>query len=180
MQSIIKHRIDAAIIMDGNGRWAMQRGLARSAGHFAGVEALRATIRTAAEQHLHSLTIYAFSADNWQRPEPEVSALMALIRNFLTRELAKLSTNNVRLTFIGRRDRLDGDIVAHMRHAELVTSDCTGLHVRIALDYSARDSILRVADTYARAGSSYQAFGQALADDGGPANIDLLIRTGGE
>lgn len=180
MQSICDYRTNVAIIMDGNGRWATRRGLPRNSGHYAGVMALRTTVATAAEQQIASLTVYAFSSDNWRRPKAEVSGLMNLIRGFLKRELAELYRNNVRVTFIGRRDRLDDDVVGHIKHAEAVTKSCTGLHVRIALDYSAQDAILRVADTYARAGSSRCAFGRALADDGGPYAIDLLIRTGGE
>ncbi len=180
MQSNVECKIDIAIIMDGNGRWATKRGLPRSAGHQAGVSALRTTVAAAARLGVKSLTVYAFSAENWQRPEPEVSALMSLVRRFMSQELANLYAQNIRLTFIGRRDRIDPDIAAHMMHAEAITCDRTALHLRIALDYSARDAILRVADRFARVGASRDAFGRALADDGGPETLDLLIRTGGE
>ncbi|MFY0611092.1 MAG: di-trans,poly-cis-decaprenylcistransferase [Hyphomicrobiaceae bacterium] len=180
MQSNLNSRIDVGIIMDGNGRWAERRGLSRSSGHYAGVSALRSTIEAGCRLALRSLTIYAFSSANWMRPKGEVAALMTLIRNFLSRELASLTAHNVRLTFIGRRDRLQDDIVSLIKHAENVTSACDGLHVRIALDYSGRESILAVADRFTRCGSSIDAFGKALAGDGGPVNVDVIIRTGGE
>lgn len=180
MQSNLKCKINVGIVMDGNGRWAERRRQPRSAGHYAGVATLRSTVEAAVKLGLRSLTVYAFSSANWQRPEQEVSAIMALVRSFLARELAQLVMHNVRLTFIGRRDRIPVEIASFIEHAEQITMDCNGLHVRIAFDYSAREAILNVADRYARCGSSVEAFGNVLATDGGPQNIDLIVRTGGE
>jgi undecaprenyl diphosphate synthase len=151
--------LHVGIIMDGNGRWATRRGLPRGAGHRAGVEAVRRVVTAAPELGVTALTLYAFSADNWKRPAPEVFILMRLFARYLQREVAPLAEQGVRLSVVGRRDRLPAPLVTAIAGAELATVAGTRLHVRIAVDYSGRAAI--------RAG--------ALLPD-----VDLVIRTGGE
>jgi undecaprenyl diphosphate synthase len=173
-------RLHVAIIMDGNGRWANARGLPREAGHHAGVAALREVTQAAALRGIGTLTVYAFSADNWRRPAAEVSALMAILSGYFENELARLVNADIRLTAIGRRDRLADSIVALIRHAETVTSDCGGLNLRVALDYSGRDSILAAVHACPPGALTREALsGQLAAGAGGP-DVDLLIRTSGE
>src|SRR3954468_12926116 len=128
--------LHVAIIMDGNGRWASRRGLPRTAGHRAGADAVRRVVEAAPDLGVATLTLFAFSSDNWRRPPDEVSALMGLLRHYLRSELRRLTENGVRLTVIGRRDRLPdglGDVIAE---AEQRSVRGTRLHLRIALDYS--------------------------------------------
>ncbi|HJZ20716.1 MAG TPA: polyprenyl diphosphate synthase, partial [Bradyrhizobium sp.] len=131
--------------MDGNGRWAARRNLSRLRGHEAGVEAIRRVVEAAPRQGVGTLTLYAFSSDNWRRPKPEVSALMALLRSYLANEVESLVRNGVRLSVIGRRDRLPDGIAAAIGRAEAATISGDALHLRIAVDYSARDAILSAA-----------------------------------
>ena len=131
--------------MDGNGRWATRRGLSRLRGHEAGVEAIRRVVEAAPDQGIGTLTLYAFSTDNWRRPKAEVAALMALLRFYLANEVESLVRNGVRLTVIGRRDRLPDGIASAIARAEAATSRGETLHLRIAVDYSARDAILSAA-----------------------------------
>ena len=163
-----------AIIMDGNGRWARQRGLPRIEGHRRGADAVRRTIECAPKFGITDLTLYAFSSDNWRRPADEVSALMRLLTVYLQTEVDRCRYNGVRITAIGRRDRLQPEIVKLIENAERDTRDCRTLHVRIAIDYSSRDAILAAAKrcrSFTR-----EAFAAAL-----PApDVDLLIRTAGE
>jgi undecaprenyl diphosphate synthase len=177
--------LHVAIIMDGNGRWAMARGLARVSGHKVGGEAVRRTVEAAAALDVGILTLYAFSADNWQRPPAEVAALMKLFRKYLLAETEKCRQRGIRLQVIGRRDRLNHSLVAAISAAEARTAECDKLCLRIAVDYSARDSIVRAARTL----PPYQTitredFGRALAcangESGNVPDVDLLIRTGGE
>jgi undecaprenyl diphosphate synthase len=162
-----------AIIMDGNGRWAQARGLPRVAGHKQGVEALRTVIQAAPALVIDNLTLYAFSSDNWKRPGEEVSALMVLFRRYLQSEAAECAASGVRISVIGRRDRLPEGIPALIAHAEQLTSPGKRLHVRIAVDYSSRDSLVRAAGL--RAGTREELASRLPAPD-----VDLLIRTGGE
>lgn len=148
-----------AIILDGNGRWARAQGWPRLAGHRAGMEAVRRIVEAAPAHGVQTLSLYAFSADNWKRPLEEVNGLMALLGHFLEREVTALAEKNVRLDFIGRRDRLPAGLAAAMDAAEQRTRTGRRLHLRIAVDYSGRESI--------RTGHV------------GP-DVDLLIRTGGE
>ena len=168
-----------AIIMDGNGRWATARRFPRAAGHRAGAEAVRQVVRAAPALGVTTLTLYAFSADNWKRPPLEVEILMRLFRRHLLTETRRLAANGVRLTIIGRRDRVPGAMRELMEHAEQVTRGGTALHLRIAIDYSARDEILRAAAELAagRRAFTREALSAALAS--GP-DVDLLIRTGTE
>jgi undecaprenyl diphosphate synthase len=172
-----------AIIMDGNGRWAERRGLARSAGHRAGARAVRKIVEAAARTSLQVLTLYAFSADNWSRPAQEVANLMRLLKRYLVSETARCLENGVRLNVIGRRDRLSDDLVRTIEHTEEITSTGTGLQLRLAIDYSARESIARAASLVGSAECSLRDFERYLADavnSDVDAPVDLLIRTGGE
>lgn len=157
--------------MDGNGRWAERRSLPRSEGHRAGAQALRNTVEAAIEQGVRILTVYAFSSDNWRRPRAEVAALMLLFRHYLVNEVEECIRKGVRLSVIGRRDRLPGFLVPLIEDAERVTLHGGRLHLRLAIDYSSRDAIVRAA-TAAR---TRDAFSTALGPD-----VDLLIRTAGE
>jgi len=165
--------LHAAIIMDGNGRWALARGLPRIAGHRAGVEAARRVVEAAPESGIGTLTLFAFSSDNWSRPPEEVSALMGLLTFYLEVETHRAIANGVRLEAIGRRDRLGASLAEAIGRAEAATANGRRLHVRLAVDYSARDSIVCAAR--AQPDLSREALGTAL----GPP-VDLLIRTGGE
>lgn len=134
-----------AIIMDGNGRWAAQRGLMRAAGHRKGVEAVRDTIHHAIEFDIKYLTLFSFSSENWSRPESEVSALMGLLKLFIRKDLAELHRENVRVNIIGERRDLPGDIGPLLEDAEKLTSENTGLELIIAFNYGSRDEIVRAA-----------------------------------
>lgn len=160
------------MIMDGNGRWAEKRGLPRLAGHRRGADALRKVVEAAPDLGVGTLTLYAFSADNWRRPQAEVAGLMRLFHRHLLRETARCVENGVRLSIIGRRDRLPEHIVEVMERAEAITRAGTRLHLRLAIDYSSRDAILQAAR---EAPPTRAGFSAAL----GP-NVDLLIRTSGE
>src|SRR6202012_624198 len=129
----LAHLLHVGIIMDGNGRWATRRGLSRLRGHEAGVEAIRRVVETAPDQGVGTLTLYAFSTDNWRRPSAEVSGLMGLLRFYLANEVHSLVENGVRLSVIGRRDRLPDGIAAAIARAEDATSPGDALHLRIAV-----------------------------------------------
>ncbi len=151
--------IHVGIVMDGNGRWATRRGLARTLGHRAGARVLRPIVEAAPTLGVAALTLFAFSADNWKRPPAEVAGLMRLFARYLRGETARLIEHSVRLEVIGRRDRLPQPLVAAIATAEAATRGGATLHLRLAVDYSARHAI---------------AAGQLLPD------VDLLVRTGGE
>jgi undecaprenyl diphosphate synthase len=176
--------VHVAIIMDGNGRWAVARGRPRTAGHAAGVEAVRRAVEAARDLGVGTLTLFAFSSDNWKRPDMEVRALMRLFRSYLLAEAGKCAENGVRISVIGRRDRLPSGLARVIGEAEATTARADRFRLRIAVDYSARDSILRAA-ARVRGGAepSREAVARLLADEegGGPVpDVDLLIRTGGE
>ena len=166
--------------MDGNGRWASARGLPRAAGHRAGAGALRRVVRAAPALGVATLTLYAFSADNWKRPPLEVDALMRLFRRHLLTETRRLAEHGVRLSLIGRRDRLAPAIAALAARAEGETAGGTRLHLRIAIDYSARDEILRAAAAIAARPGGALTRAALDAALGGVPPVDLLIRTGRE
>ncbi len=179
--------LHVAIIMDGNGRWAARRAMPRAAGHRAGAEAVRRTVEAAPSLGVRTLTLYAFSADNWQRPAREVASLMRLFRSHLRSETPRLIENGVRLSVIGRRDRLALPLREAIERAEHDTEDGSTLHLRLAIDYSARDEILRAAAQLRDEGDgalTRDRFTPLLAGDGGQraaaGDVDLLIRTGGE
>lgn len=168
-------RLHAAIIMDGNGRWATARGLPRLAGHRAGAEALRRTVEAAPGLGIGTVTVYAFSSDNWKRPPAEVSALMRLFHNYLRKEQERSIEKGMRVSVIGRRDRLPRMLLPAIETMEKTTAHCSTLHLRIAVDYSSRDAILAAAQHLKRSATRERL--SALL--GGP-DVDLLIRTGGE
>ncbi len=167
--------LHAAIIMDGNGRWAATRGLPRVAGHRAGAEALRRSVEAAPGLGIGVLTVYAFSSDNWRRPEPEVSALMKMFHTYLRREQAKCVDKGVRVSLIGRRDRLPRMLLPVIDECESATAHGQKLHLRLAVDYSSRDAILTAALAL-KGKATREKLSQAL----GAHDVDLLIRTGGE
>jgi undecaprenyl diphosphate synthase len=174
-------KLHVGIIMDGNGRWATRRGLSRLRGHEAGVEAIRRVVEAAPDQGVGTLTLYAFSSDNWRRPKAEVTALMALLRFYLANEVESLVKNGVRLTVIGRRDRLPDGIATAIARAEKATSDGEVLQLRIAVDYSARDAILNAAVKLAGVREpSREMFSQLVTGEAGLRDVDLIIRTSGE
>ena len=171
-----------AIIMDGNGRWATRRGLARAQGHEAGMQAVRRAAEAAAGAGVEVLTLFAFSSANWKRPAGEVSNLMRLFRVYLRADLRRLRDAGIRLSIIGRRDRLGEDLRLEIAQAEAATAQGLALHLRIAIDYSARDCIARAAAT---ALAAPDRLGALIARAAGPEGegleeVDLLIRTGGE
>jgi undecaprenyl diphosphate synthase len=167
--------LHAAIIMDGNGRWATTRGLPRVAGHRAGVNALRRTVEACADLGIGTLSVYAFSSDNWRRPSNEVSALMKLFHTYLRREQAKCVENGVRVSVIGRRDRLSGMLLPVIESCEKATALGRKLHLRLAVDYSSRDAIVRAAAKLRKNPTRENLSGLL-----GGKDVDLLIRTGGE
>ncbi len=174
-----------AVILDGNGRWASQRGLPRAAGHQAGAVAVRRLVEATPLAGVGTLTLYAFSSDNWARPEREVRWLLRLFREHLRRETARCVAGGIRLSVIGRRDRLPLPLLAAIRDAEAATRHGRRLHLRVAVDYSGRDAIVAAAIALAdQPAPSREAFARAVSDEGrgGPAvpPVDLLIRTGGE
>ncbi|GLR84006.1 di-trans,poly-cis-decaprenylcistransferase [Bradyrhizobium iriomotense] len=174
-------KLHVGIIMDGNGRWATRRGLSRVRGHEAGVETIRRIVEAAPKQGIGTLTLYAFSTDNWRRPKAEVAALMTLLRFYLANEVQSLVKNGVRLSVIGRRDRLPEGIAAAIAGAERVTAHGHALHLRIAVDYSARDAILNAAAKAAALTSlTREAFSQLVTGEVGLRDVDLIIRTSGE
>ena len=171
--------------MDGNGRWAIDRGLPRSEGHRAGVDVVRKVVEAAPGLGIGVLTLYAFSAANWRRPAGEVRSLLELLQEYLCSQTARCVARGVRLSVIGRRDRLSRPLAAAIAAAETATAGGRALHLRLALDYSARDVILRAARAGRGDGElSEAAFERALAEaESGPAPappVDLLIRSGGE
>jgi undecaprenyl diphosphate synthase len=179
--------LHVAIIMDGNGRWARARGLPRWRGHLSGVDSVRDIVRAAPDLGIGTLTLYAFSSDNWKRPAAEVGRLFWLLREYCARERAELLENGVRVTGIGRRDRIPRSALAELKRTEEVTKNETRLNLRLAIDYSAQGEIARAARDLAQrveAGSlaggevSPELLQQALSD--GVPLPDLLIRTAGE
>lgn len=156
--------LHVAVIMDGNGRWAEMRGLSRAAGHRAGAEALRRAVEAAPAYGVGALTAYAFSSDNWKRPADEVEALMHLLAWYLESETPRLRNSGVRTSIIGRRDRLPPSLLTAIAATETATSHCERLHLRLAIDYSAREWLLSASD-------------ETLLS---APRVDLLIRTGGE
>ncbi len=181
MQSSLLSKLHVGVIMDGNGRWAARRGLPRQAGHEAGVEAIRRVIEAAPGLGVGTLTLYAFSCDNWRRPQAEVAALMGLLRLYLRQEIARLTKSGVRLNVIGRRDRLPDGIAAAIGRAEAATASGGELHLRIAVDYSARDAILNAATRVAGpADVTREGFSRLITGEAALRDVDLLIRTSGE
>jgi len=177
-----------AIIMDGNGRWAKARGLPRTAGHRAGVERVREAVRTAAEAKIDYLTLFAFSSENWRRPEQEVSDLMGLLRFFIRKDLAELHRENVRVKVIGCRQSIQPDIRALLVDAEQRTRENTGITLVIAFNYGARDELVRAVRQIAEAVQSGELEPESIdeaalsahIDTAGIPDPDVVIRTSGE
>ena len=173
-----------AMIIDGNGRWAQERGLPRSAGHRAGSVAVRRTVEHAVALGIPELTLFAFSSDNWARPADEVDALMRLFARYLRLELPRCIRHGVRLEVIGRRDRLPPRLVEAIEFAERRTARGEKLWLRLAVDYSGRDSLLRAARALSDAGADFECFlaelARCLHARHPIPDVDLLIRTGGE
>ena len=184
---MIQSAFHVAIIMDGNGRWAQARGRPRHAGHKAGAEAVRRIVTGAPTFGIETLTLYAFSSDNWQRPITETTALMRLFSAYLRRETATFVEHGIRLSIIGRRDRLAADVRAAIDGAERASAGGTRLHLRIAIDYSSRDAIVLAAHR-ARQQPGLPLdrdhfawlLGEAMHAGAATRDVDLLIRTGGE
>jgi undecaprenyl diphosphate synthase len=184
IQSAIEAHVGlhVGMIMDGNGRWAVARGQPRLAGHRMGAKVVKRLVEAAPDMGIGVLTLYAFSADNWKRPSREVSGLMRLFRAYLASETARCVQNGVRVCIIGRRDRLSPTLLRAIEAAERATLHGRGLLLRIAIDYSARDSIVAAAAEGA-ALCSRDDFSTVLArvtHSPSVPEVDLLIRTGGE
>lgn len=187
MQTDRQEGLHVAIIMDGNGRWAMRRGLPRIAGHRAGVASARRIVERAVDVGIARLTLYAFSSDNWRRPPAEVESIFWLLRAFLRLEAGRLRNRGVRLQAIGRRDRLPKAALREIEKAECTTAAGARLHLCVAIDYSSRDAITRAVVELTRALPSAEPLSldsfrpllaQSLMAQG--SEVDLLIRTGGE
>jgi len=175
--------LHVAIITDGNGRWATDRGLPRSAGHRAGAEASRSIIEAAAKLGIHTLTLFALSSSNWRRPPAEVNGILRLLEEYLLTETTRCVENGVRISIIGRRDRIPTTLRQTVAEAESATAGGRRLHLRLAIDYSARESIYLAARRYYKATElSLESFSAVLSEisRGGSTDVDLLIRTGGE
>jgi undecaprenyl diphosphate synthase len=174
-----------AIIMDGNGRWATASGLPRTAGHRAGAKAVDKIIEAAARHRIGTLSLYAFSSDNWRRPHAEVNALFCLLRRYLVTQTPRCLEQYIRINVIGRRDRLPREVLRTIEYSEKTTAHCGGMRLRIAVDYSSQYSMLescrRMSD---EASTDRTRFTKHLADVDhsatGAPDVDLLIRTGGE
>ena len=171
--------------MDGNGRWAIARGRPREEGHLAGAAAVRRTVEAAPDFGITTLTLYAFSSDNWRRPQREVDNLMVLLQKYLDGECGNLVAQGVRFNVIGRRDRLPASLKDSIMHVEQCTSDGTALHLRVAIDYSAREALLaaagRVAEGFPPTREVFERLlREAIHAPSGTRDVDLLIRTGGE
>jgi undecaprenyl diphosphate synthase len=177
-----------AIIMDGNGRWAMKRGLPRAEGHRRGVESVRACVRAATELGIGHLTLYTFSSENWRRPHDEITDLMGLLKHFIRRDLAELHKQNVRIRVIGTEENVDPEVVKLIRDAVEITSGNTGLNLTTAFNYGSRDEIARAARALAvkaergeiRPADITPELIDAHLDTAGIPDPDLMIRTGGD
>lgn len=172
-----------AIISDGNGRWATSRGLPRSAGHRAGAETARRIIEAAPRLGIQTLTLFALSSANWKRPVAEVNAILRLLHEYLLTETTHCVEEGVRLSIIGRRDRVPAALRQAIADSEAATANGTRLHLRLAIDYSAREAIFHAACRFYKVTElSPESFSRVLAEvyRGGSTEVDLLIRTGGE
>lgn len=185
LQRLPRH---VAIIMDGNGRWAKQHKLKVAMGHRAGTEALREIIRNSSDLGIQALTLYAFSTENWARPQSEVDALMQLILDFFQSEIDELDEKNVRITILGEKDALPPRQHAALSEAERRTGENTGLRLNIAINYGARAEIARAARALARKAAAGELDPEQITEDvvaqelytAGQPDVDLLIRTSGE
>jgi undecaprenyl diphosphate synthase len=175
--------LHVAIISDGNGRWATSRGLPRSAGHRAGAQAARRIIEAAPRMGIHTLSLFALSSANWKRPATEVNSILRLLHEYLLTETSHCIEEGVRLSVIGRRDRLPAALRQTIADSEAATACGARLHLRLAVDYSAREAIFNAACRFYKVTTlSLDSFSGVLAEvlRGGSTDVDLLIRTGGE
>ena len=177
-----------AVVMDGNGRWAKVQGRSRSAGHEAGARTLKHIVHAASDMGIEVLTVYAFSTENWKRPQLEVDFLLNLFDSFLTRAIAEMHAEHVRIRFIGRRDRFADRFLRRMQEAEELTANNTGIHFNLAANYGSQDEILRAARTLAARAAAgeirpeeidEELFSNTL-DTAGDPPVDLFIRTSGD
>lgn len=178
-----------AIIMDGNGRWAQSRGLPRTIGHRHGADAVKRTVKAAAELGISYLTLFGFSSENWQRPADEVNELMRLLRLYLRGETADLHRNNIRLKVIGEREHFSKEIIKLIENAESLTAENTGITVNFALNYGGRNELVHAAAAYAQkcanegivpdAAHAEEFFPDFLMTKNIP-DPDIVIRTSGE
>jgi undecaprenyl diphosphate synthase len=176
-------KLHVAIICDGNGRWASRRALPRSEGHRAGAAAARRIIQCAPHLGVHTLTLFALSSANWLRPIAEVDGILGLLHEYLVSEMPACLASGIRLSILGRRDRLPAHLQEAIAHAEALTAKGRALHLRLAIDYSARQTIFQAASKfYKTIELSSEAFGGILSEvlRGGSTEVDLLIRTGGQ
>ena len=180
--------LHVAIIMDGNGRWAKKRLLSRIKGHEKGSEAVRTIVRACREIGIHILTLYAFSTENWQRPQTEISALMALLKKFLKSEQKELLDNNIRLNTLGQTERLPEDVRHELEKSKMLTKENTGLILNLALSYGGRDEIVKAVKEIAKKAIEGRIDPDSITPDfvskhlytGKMPDPDLLIRTSGE
>jgi len=183
IEPAIEPRLHVAIISDGNGRWATARGLPRSAGHRAGAQAAHRIIEAAPKLGIHTLTLFALSSANWKRPAHEVNAILRLLHEYLLIETSHCLEEGVRLSIIGRRDRLPMTLRQAITDSEAATANGERLHLRLAVDYSAREAIYHAAARFYKATTlSPESFSGVLSEvhRGGSVEVDLMIRTGGE
>ena len=176
-------QLHVAIICDGNGRWATSRFLPRSAGHRAGAETARSIIRCAPHLGIHTLTLFALSSANWKRPPAEVAAILGILQEYLVAETSHCLDEGIRLNVIGRRDRLPAPLRETIADSEALTAKGNKLHLRLAVDYSARHTLFQAASKFYKVTDlSSDAFSNVLAEvqRGGSTDVDVLIRTGGE
>ena len=177
-----------AIVMDGNGRWAKAQGRSRSAGHEAGARTLKRIVRAASDMGIEVLTVYAFSTENWKRPHREVDFLLNLFDSFLEKEIAEMHAENVRMSFIGRRDRFTERFLHRMEDAEARTANNTGVHFNLAANYGSQDEIVRAVRTIAARAAAGELAPEEVdeevlscaLDTAGDPPVDLFIRTSGD
>lgn len=180
-----------AFIMDGNGRWATARGLKRLDGHRQGANTVEALVKAAPSMGIETLTFYAFSSENWKRPEEEVTGLMDLLKIYFTSKIEKLTENNIRLRVLGdksRQGKLSADVIDVIEQAEERTKNCTGLNVNFCINYGGRDEIIRAAQDFAfdveqglrYVGDMDEVLFSAYLDSRQQNDPDLVIRTGGD
>ena len=188
MDTELKMPAHVAIILDGNGRWAKSKGMPRNYGHAQGAKNVEVICEEAYRMGIQYLTVYAFSTENWNRPDDEVQALMGLLRNYMKTCLKTAAKNNMCVRIIGEKSRLDDDIRNRMEQLEQATKDNTGLHFQIAINYGGRDEIVRAVRRLAeraaagglRAADITEQTISDMLDTGGLPEPDLLIRTCGE
>ena len=188
MQNERRIPVHVAIIMDGNGRWAKKRGLPRTAGHAQGARVVEQILEDADHMGIRYLTVYAFSTENWSRPDSEVKALMNLLRTYMKTSLTKCARNNVRIRVIGDKSRLDSDLQASIANLEKETASNTGIGFQIAINYGSRDEIVRALRKAAQRVKDSELNPEDITEDmisdgldtAGIPDPDLLIRTGGE